>query len=273
MTIATLSDLVGGMAAAQRAFVQKSAQSAAEGVGVAQSFLDRAGNPGAATLPLTLAGANFTSASAGAVPFADPSPGSAYLGSLTGVLTVAGELLVHDLLWANGGISPTTTTAQAITTPTFPARDANGSTNGAGLELWLADFSATASNASPITNTAASYTNSAGTAGRTATIASVPATLTAGSLMKFQLQGDDVGVRSVQSLTLGTSWGLGTPCLMVMRRLADVPVPAAGTVFAYGWDQLGLPLVYPGTFLHLAAVPAAASAVAVTSLQLLFPQK
>ena len=34
-----------------------------------------------------------------------------------------------DVLWYNTGITVTTTTAQAITTPTFPARDLNGSSN------------------------------------------------------------------------------------------------------------------------------------------------
>lgn len=268
-----MSDLVGGMAAAQRAFFSKSAQGAAEASGIAQSFLDRGGNPGSATLPSSLNGSNFTSASGGTFPFVDPSPASLYLGGLTGSVTVAGELLVHDLLWMNGGISVTTTTSQAITSPTFPARDSAGSTNGAGLELWLACFGTSTTNASAITNTTVGYTNSAGTSGRTATIASVPATLTAGSIIRFQLQGDDVGVRSVQSVTLGTSYVTGNLYLMVMRRLADVPVPTATTVFDRSWDQLGLPLVFAGTFLHLAAVPTTTVAVAINSLQLTFPQK
>ena len=42
-----------------------------------------------------------------------------------------------DVLWYNTGLVVTTTTLQAVTTPTLPARDINGSTNGDGVGLAL----------------------------------------------------------------------------------------------------------------------------------------
>lgn len=273
MAVTSLSDLAAGLAVGQRFLVTKSAQAASEAAAVAQSFLDRGGSPGAATLATTLGGSNFTAASAGAVPLVDPSPALLYLAGLTATVSTPGELTIHDLLWQNGGISATTTTAQTVNSAAFPARDNAGATSGAGVELWLAVFTANATNASPITNTTASYTNSAGTSGRTATIASVPATLTAGSMVKFQLQGDDVGVRSVQSLTLGTSYGAGTLALLAMRRIADVPIAVAATPYQWSWGDLGLPQVFAGSYLHFGFVPTGAVAAALTALWLTFAQK
>src|SRR6266545_3797945 len=53
----------------------------------------------------------------------------------------------------------TTTTGQAVTPPTWPARDASASTIGAGVYLAI-EVSATTGNAGAITNTTIIYTNS-----------------------------------------------------------------------------------------------------------------
>lgn len=74
-----------------------------------------------------------------------------------------------DVLWVNSGLVVTTTTAQAIVTPALPARDVNGTNNGEGCMIALL-FTAASTLAAVGSNLTVSYTNSAGVAGRTATL-------------------------------------------------------------------------------------------------------
>lgn len=161
----------------------------------------------------------------------NPSTGAWYLTrfGLNGV--AVNTYLLLDLLWYNTGLSVTTTTAQTITTPTFPARDDNGTTNGEGYMIALYALTALG-NAAVISNTTVSYTNSQGVSGRTATFSGsvgfqAPATPVIGTFMPFQLQAGDTGVRSIQSITLGTSYASGTMMLIVYRPIALEGVPLA----------------------------------------------
>jgi hypothetical protein len=107
-----------------------------------------------------------------------------------------------------------------------PARDLNGATNGEG---WTAAIYVTGAttNAGAIANTTISYTNQDGVSGRTATIASFPATAVVGTLVLFWLQAGDRGIRSIESITLGTTYGGGSISLLLIRKLAEVPNPIA----------------------------------------------
>ena len=161
----------------------------------------------------------------------DPSTGGWYLTrfGLNGVVANTYQLL--DVVWYNTGLTVTTTTAQAITTPTLPARDLNGSTNGEGYEIALYALTALG-NAAAVANSTVTYTNSAGTGSRTATFSGsvgfqAPATPVIGTWMPFQLQAGDTGVRSIQSITLATTYTSGTMMLVIYRPLALDGVSAA----------------------------------------------
>jgi hypothetical protein len=136
--------------------------------------------------------------------------------------------MLADYMWVNTGLVVTTTTAQAITPATLPARDATGTTNGEDVMAGILVTTAT-TNAGAITNMTMSYTDSDGNAGNTATIASFPATAVAGTLIPFQLAAGDKGVRSVQSVTLGTSLVTGAVSLVLYRIVAGVPQTLANT--------------------------------------------
>lgn len=196
--------------------------------GKPQSLWGLAGNPGAGSWDTTLNGVVLSSSSAmvsGQIAHVNPGSGNAYLAGFTGAATQAGTLLLCDRLWHNGGYTITSTAAQNITSPTFPARDANGSTNGDGILLGL-EISAAAGAAAPTITIA--YTNQAGTGSRSATnlwpTANSPA---AGSFFPIGLQAGDTGVRSVQSLTLSVSWVSGTMNLVAYRVLAALPLAGA----------------------------------------------
>ena len=134
--------------------------------------------------------------------------------------------LFFDVLWVNSGLTITTTTAQSITTPTLPARDVNGTTNGEGCMIAIL-CTAAVGLAAVASNATVSYTNSDGTAGRTATLTAIvgsqaPQTPVIGTLIWFNLAAGDKGVQSIQSITLGTSWVSGSISLMICRDIATI---------------------------------------------------
>ena len=166
------------------------------------------------------------SADFGCIPIKNPATGANYLTEVTLGTSVAHAHLFFDLLWVNSGIVVTTTTAQAIVTPTFPARDVNGTTNGEGCMIGILCTSASGL-AAVASNATVTYTNSSGTASRTATLSAIvgsqaPATPVIGTVIWFSLQAGDKGVRSIEAITLGTSWVSGTISLFVARDLAMV---------------------------------------------------
>lgn len=162
-------------------------------------------------------------ADAGCISLANPSSGNWYLRDINVSATVAAQFILHDFLWVNTGLNVTTTTARLITQPTLPSRDADGTSNGLGVQVGILVTTAT-TNASAVTTIKLSYTNSDGTSGRTATISSFPATAVVGTLVKFQLAAGDKGVRSIQSITLGTTLTAGAISLVCFNEIASTSV-------------------------------------------------
>jgi len=162
----------------------------------------------------------------GCFPIANPTTGGNYLTEVNMAASVNHTHVLFDCLWVNSGLVVTTTGAQAITTPTLPARDINGTTNGEGCSIALL-FTTASTLAAVGSNLTVSYTNSDGVSGRTATLSAivgsqVPATPVIGTIVWFNLQAGDRGVRSIQSITLGTSMLTGTISLMITRDIATI---------------------------------------------------
>ena len=162
----------------------------------------------------------------GCIPLKNPSVGANYLTEIQMAASVNHSHLLFDVLWVNSGIVVTTTTAQAITTPTLPARDVNGTTNGEGCMIAMLTTTAN-TNAAAIANTTISYTNSKGVAGRTATLTAIAGSQITispviGTITWFNLQAGDTGVQSIQSITLGTSLVAGAVSFMICRDIATI---------------------------------------------------
>lgn len=191
-----------------------------------------------------------TSGDFGCIPIKNPATGSNYLTELTMGASINHSHLFFDVLWVNSGIAVTTTTAQSITTPTLPARDVNGATNGEGCMIAMLTTTAN-TNAAVISNSTVSYTNSDGTSGRTATLTAIagsqiPATPVVGTIVWFNLQAGDRGVRSIESITLGTSLGAGAVSLMICRDLANIGTSLVNVQFTRKLSEPGVRL-YNGT--------------------------
>lgn len=218
-----------------------------QAVGQLHSTLYVNGLPGAGTAPSPgLAGAALTSYT-GQISFPSAVSGSSvYLAGwdFTQSANVGGVILA-DRLWHNSGIVSATTTAQTVNSVTFPSRDSNGQTLGAGILVGL-EVSTATTNGSPITNTTMSYTNSAGVSAFTGTIPSFPANAVVGTFVPFSMASSDSGqgVRSIQSITLGTSYGTGVVNLVAYRIIAWLGAPAANISSSQDFAQLGLPLMY-----------------------------
>lgn len=170
-----------------------------------------------------------TAGDAGCIPIPNAGAGQGnYCKELVATQSVAGSIFIYDFLLVNTGIVITTTTAQTLNTVTLPARDADGSTAGRGVSAALLVTTAT-TNAGAISTITISYTNSDGVSGRTATIPSFPATAVIGTLVPFNLQAGDKGVRSVQSITLGTTLAGGAVSLLLFHQIAQANVPIANS--------------------------------------------
>lgn len=247
MAIGTLAAVLAGMQAPVL-FTK-----AALGTGVANkcySYWGGAGAPGGGAFDTTLNGVVLSASSgvpAGAIPHYDPPGGTlAYLARLTAVANSGGMAYLCDRLWHNGNIVANSGSAQNIVSPSWPTRDADGTSNGKGVFLGLEVSGAMGANVPTI---AVSYTNSTGAAGRAGAHIDAPtASAIVASFYRIGVQGGDMGVRSVESLTFGgTPWASGTCNLVAYRILAALELSANGMPNAIDPITGGLPQLYNGT--------------------------
>ena len=231
------------------------------------------GAPGAGSFNSTLNGVTLSSTSAlvnGQIPHYDPASGNAYLARFAAKANQAGVVMLMDRLWHNGGYTITSTGSQSITSPTWPSRcptsgtDDTPATTGHGVYLAVEVSAATGAGTPTIT---ISYTNQDGTAGRTATnIIATVASSAIGATYFIGLQAGDVGVRSVQSLTLSATWTSGTINLVAYRYLTEVTVPAAYVAGEVDVLTGGRPRIYDGTVPWLVFQPNTTTAAYISGV-------
>lgn len=259
MAITTLDGVIAGFRPAMKIAKAVTATLVA---GRPASLWPLAGSPGAGAFDNTLNGVVLSSTSAlvnGQIPHYNPASGNAYLARLQANATQSGTLLLLDRLWHNGGYTITSTSAQNSTTPTWPSRcptsgtDDTPATTGHAVLLAVEISAATGAGTPTIT---ISYTNQAGTAGRTATnIIATVASSAIGATYFIGLQAGDTGVRSVQSLTLSATWTSGTMNLVAYRELAALELPGAFIPNAIDAITGGLARIYDGTVPWMVFVP------------------
>ncbi|MCB8748362.1 hypothetical protein LHU53_15785 [Rhodoferax sp. U2-2l] len=188
----------------------------------------------------------------GCVPISNPGTGANFITELVLASNINHSHLFFDCLWVNSGIVVTTTTLQAISSPTLPARDVNGSSAGEGCMIAMLTTTAN-TNSAAIANATVTYTNSQGVSGRTARLLGIAGSQITispviGTITWFNLDAGDTGVQSIEGITLGTSLVAGAVSLMICRDVATI-----GTAVANVTAQkiLGTPGVrlYNGTCL------------------------
>lgn len=186
------------------------------------------GMPGPGSVGSGLTGNALTNPTPGQIAFTDPTGGqTAYISRFAVLQQTAGGGIAYvaDRLWHSSALA-NSTSSQAINSVTWPARDNNGSTNGDGVVVGV-EVTVPTSGSTVFAGSGTAtltYTNAAGTSGRTAT-----ATMTTGAngfLMFFPWTGTDTGVRSIQSFQFSNAAVQGAAYLIAYRLLAAVEVPS-----------------------------------------------
>jgi hypothetical protein len=246
MAITSENGLIAALASGQ--LFSSYYQSFGSTSGRTQSLWTAGGQPGAGATPATGAGAVPTSATAGAIPFVNPSgANTGYLARMTASSSQANFLRIYDRLVHTSGLSGTVTTAQTVNTVAITR------TYSTPVSAWLEIYGAVGGTATAAT---VSYTNQAGTTGRTGT-AVIAASASAGNLFPIVLQSGDTGVQSVQSVTLSASTGTaGNFGITLMANLASVGIPGPGLACPpLNYAALGLPVIQPNACLAAMVIP------------------
>lgn len=216
-----------------------------------------AGAPAAGSAPGGgLNGATYSGTVTGQIPIPAAMAGEQIFLSRAEVTPIGvgniAAIEIIDRIWADVPVV-TVTTGQAVTSPTWPSRDATGATTGSKVKLAFEVGAALGNGA--ISNTTVTYTNSGGTGSRTGTVASFPASATQGTLIPVTLAAGDDGVRSVQTITLGTSYVSGTLNLLAYRTVARIPLAGALVSVDRSAYQLDMPPIYDNSVLSMLYLP------------------
>ena len=261
MAISTLDGYIG--ASKQRIPFVKTATRTSVAL-IPFSVFDLAGNPGAGTL----AGANTangivpTDTTAGCPLINGFGGGGANIGYLTKVeysSSVISTMYLYDMLFKAGAYAFTAGTTTLSSQPAINGRcpDYNAGTPtvfGNGNEIWIEVSTAFATGNN--WQIQVTYTNSAGTTGRTSIIsaAQAAAALTQGKMFQLALQAGDSGVQKIESVIVTngtTAMTAGAVNVLILRRLWVGRVPIANSAFVDDFLKTGAPIVYADSALVL----------------------
>lgn len=255
MAITTLDGIIAGMRVPESLL---KLATVVEAVGVPASLWYAAGRPGAAVA--NSAGVNGRAVDpslvSGEIPRGNPGSGNAYLARLAAISNFPGVLILIDRLWENSGLSVTSSSAQAITPATLPARDRDGTTDGHDV-LAAIEWSATGGAGTPTVTL--TYTDEAGNASNSATFLATT-TPAAGTFEIFNLAAGDNGIRSPTSFIQSATRVSGTQHLVLFRIISQVGVSAAGVAVAVDAITSGMPRIYNDSVLQLVWIPASSTA-------------
>ena len=213
-----------------------------------------AGNPGASVAPtIGINGEAVTyslntpaNVTGSKIYRTNPVSGNAHLARLAMSASNAGTLWLIDRLWQNSGLVVTSTAAQAITPATLPARDINGSTNGAGVMAAI-EWSATGGAGTPTVTL--TYTDQDGNTGATGTFTGV-ASPPVGTFEIFTLAAGDTGIRAPTSFIQSATRTSGTMHLVLFRVIAQIEVTSNNIGNAIDAVTGGLPRIYDNSTLQ-----------------------
>lgn len=163
-------------------------------------------------------GSLWSNGSTGFFPY--PATASHVSGFRLGVsasvgLTGHSPVMLFDMIWGASGFAGNTTSAQNVASfPVLTRPDANGT----GLHIYVAIK--TAVGGAVTSECTVSYTNTAGTSGRTATLAygTTAGWQAANNVFPLRLQAGDLGVKSIESLTFSNAQGTAGDIWLLLAR-------------------------------------------------------
>jgi hypothetical protein len=215
------------------------------------SLFELAGNPGAGTLAIgnTANGLVPIDTTAG-YPLINAFGASAtgYLSKVEFASTVACWVDVYDRIFACGAYAfnaATTLTAQ----PSYSTR-VPGGTDYTGLQIWVEQVTAATGNQA----VNVTYTNQAGTTGKTTGAVGIGGAPTLGRCWQLPLASGDSGVQKIEVVT-GTVATVGTFNVMVLRPLWSGRVQIANGGDVHNMLRTGLPQVFADSAFFVQIAP------------------
>lgn len=187
-----------------------------------------AGFPTAGSYGTALTSRQCSSSTTGAIALANAGSGEQLYMTGFGFSNSVGALgsvMPIDRLLDYSGINAASATAQTMTNS---ASLPSAYSTGEGVQMFV-EVQAVGTGVTNSTITI-SYTNQAGTSGRSTVVSSLVAAPAAGRVLApvtgffVPLQAGDTGVRSVESVTLGAAATSGTYCVVLCRPYPQVPV-------------------------------------------------
>jgi len=217
------------------------------------SFWKSVGSGGTGADPATTPGTAYSpdqsTAVAGAMFFPDRASDQRHLVymQVTGINN--GCLMLYDRLVGVAGITLNSTGAKTVNSTAVPRYSG---TDAFDNEAWLEITTATSATA-PIVNIS-SYTAADGSTGLAGGSVTFPnAASLAGVMVPLPLADTDAGVRSVETLNVGTAGGAGVATVVILRPIARIPILAGiPTGVSFLDDVLTLPRILDNACLALA---------------------
>lgn len=196
----------------------------------------------------------------GALPFTAPGGGrQKWQLSQADTSTVGGTVLIYDRLFHIGDLSGASTSDQTIQGAS-PSPALTRNTGGLGNFAFYEIYTDIGTSSRTMTMT---YTNQAGTTGRTATInIGAVGFREATRAQRIPLQAGDEGIRAVEKIAIDVSTGAaGNFGLVIAQPLALIPVGAGGLTGFRDWPRglPGIPDVHPDACRAMLFIPFTAS--------------
>jgi hypothetical protein len=197
-----------------------------------------------------------TLSTTGALTFTPPGGGrEKFMVSTFVNPQIGGVYLLYDRLFHIGGLSGTSTADQTVQgSPASPALTRN--TGGKGNIAWYEIYTTVGTAPATLTMT---YTNQAGTGGKTASINIGQTNFREVSrAQRIPLAAGDTGIQAIEKIALSATTNLaGNFGITIAQPLAWIPVGASGIG---GWRDYttgltGIPVIDPNACLALAFIP------------------
>ena len=265
MPFTTLDNVIAGMRPPQP-LIKTGITMAAVGAARAYTPWYAGGVPGASVAPtIGVNGEAVTPAlntpagvTGGRIARSNPAGGlESRVARLSAQPSQPGKLWLIDRLWQNSGLSPTLTTAQAITPAALPARSEGGNANGQNV-LAAIEHSATGGAGTPTVTL--TYTDQDNNAGATSTLAGVT-TPPIGTFELFALANGDNGIRAPTNFIQSATRTSGAFHLVLFRLLAELDCPFANAPAAADALTGSFGRVYDDSVLQLVWFPSATPAL------------
>ncbi len=201
--------------------------------------------PAPAAFPTTAA--ICTKETIGAMPFGSPLGGQhSHIALLDVTTSVSGnDIQFHDRLAHMGGLNNNITTSQTVNLDISGAGNnlvnRRGASDYSDVQWWLEWYAQSGSTPNFATVT---YTNAAGTSGRTTTVGSLGNTVRQGRMAPIIGSGGE-SIRSIQSVQLSVASGVvGNFGVTATRSLFGASPPIANAGRTLDFQRLGLPRIH-----------------------------